>query len=253
MRTGIFITARLGSTRLKKKHLLKINDKPILYYLLQRICYEFKNEISNSKILIIISTSDEKENRKFEEFTGDKIKIFYGSVNNIPLRHFQTANYYSLDNIVSIDGDDILCSLKGMRSVYNALINGKMYVKTIGLPLGMNSFGYSYNFLEYMIVNHKNDILETGWARIFDNDCLDKIRFKPFENDDKLRFTLDYKEDFDFFKSIFEITGNNYLSISDEYILQIVKENDLFKINESKIEEYLNNFKKSLNSEKNNS
>ena len=68
MKTGILISARLGSTRLKRKHLLKVSDKPIFHYLLKRISMEFQEEINKKEVEVIIATSDEPENRIFKKF-----------------------------------------------------------------------------------------------------------------------------------------------------------------------------------------
>ena len=44
---GVFITARLGSTRLSEKHLIKVNEKPIIWYLIERFLIGFKEEIES--------------------------------------------------------------------------------------------------------------------------------------------------------------------------------------------------------------
>lgn len=113
-----------------KKHLLLIKNKPIIYYLIQRIHKEFSKEIENGILKIVIATSDEVENRQFESLRALGIDIFYGSKNNIPLRHYQAAVTYKLDAVISIDGDDILCSTKGMRELYTALKQNIQYAKT---------------------------------------------------------------------------------------------------------------------------
>ena len=100
MKTGILITARLGSTRLKQKHMLKVREKPIVYYLLERIRREFKEEITQKKTEVVIATSNEPDNRAFEELGIEDLKIFYGSVHNIPLRHLQTVESYDLSHII---------------------------------------------------------------------------------------------------------------------------------------------------------
>lgn len=242
MKTGILITARLGSTRLEKKHLLPVNDKPLIFYLIERIKWEFTEEIKKNIVQIIISTSDEEENRKFEYFARYGAAVYYGSINNIPLRHSQTASAHKLDAVVSIDGDDILCSPKGMRKVYQALIQGKNYVKTSNLPFGMNSSGYSASFLQCAIEKHAKDILETGWGRIFDEKQLIDIVIPFAVRNDTLRFTLDYEEDYQFFRVLIEKCGDKIVQITDEELVKIVLDNKIFKINEPISKQYWENF-----------
>ena len=244
MNIGFFITARLGSTRLGKKHLLTVNNHPILFFLIKRIKEEFQEELIKEKIKIIIVTSDEPENREFKNFQKDGATVFYGSINNIPLRHLQAAKAHSLDSIISIDGDDILCSVKGMRAVYEALMQGAKYAKTLNLPFGMNSSGYSKNFLESSLNGHFDDILETGWGRIFDQSQLTEIQVPFPVQDNVLRFTLDYDEDYQFFKSVIEAFGDDIFSVQDQDIVSLVMNRELYLINESISKQYWDNFYK---------
>ena len=249
MRIGIFITARLGSTRLAKKHLLMVKGKPIIFYLIERIKTEFEKEINNGDVSIVITTSEENENREFENLRCLGIDVFYGCKNNIPLRHYQAAIEHKIDAIVSVDGDDILCSPKAIREVYKAFSNGSKYIKTFNLPFGMNCSGYTTQFLSLSLEGHFNDILETGWGRIFDEKELVNISI-PFEfQGDFLRLTLDYEEDFHFFKAIIEKCNEDIIAMSDEEIIKTVIENELFKINEIVTRQYWENFRRVQNQE----
>ncbi|MHB1126565.1 MAG: cytidylyltransferase domain-containing protein [Bacillota bacterium] len=252
MRTGILINARLGSTRLKKKHILTVNGIPILLFLIRRIKKEFNDEISSGKIFVVLATSDEIENREFETFNLEGINIFYGSVDNIPLRHLQAAKEFELDNIISIDGDDILCSVKGMRTVYEELNRRKEYIKTINLPFGMNSIGYSRVFLEETLNSSSDLVLETGWGRIFNSEKqhLISVPFSYEKKPELLRFTLDYEEDYLFFKDIIIELNENIYTATDEEIIKIVLLNKIYEINQHLIERYWDNFNSNVEAEK---
>jgi spore coat polysaccharide biosynthesis protein SpsF len=176
MKAGILITARLGSTRLKRKHLLPVEGEPIISFLIRRIVAEFQEEISQGQAAVIIATTSEPENQEFERLAGEKVAVFCGSKENIPLRHLQAADAHGLGVIVSVDGDDVLCSVQGMRRVYGALVGGAKYVRTANLPFGMNSFGYSRAFLAESLKDHQSDTLETGWGRIFDATAVSSSR-----------------------------------------------------------------------------
>jgi len=248
MKTGILITARLGSTRLKQKHLLKVLEKPIVFYLIERIRREFKEEMAQNKIEVVIATSNEPDNRAFEELAIANLKVFYGSIHNIPLRHFQAVEYYGLSHAISVDGDDILCSVAGMRLINEAFLSGEDYVKTGGLPFGMNVTGYSRSFLESSINTHRNDTLETGWGKIFDTSMLKTIEM-GLTDDEKLRFTLDYEEDYKFLGSIIELLGVAVYTATDQEILDLVFKDELWRINEKVCREYWRNFYKQRDQE----
>lgn len=251
MRTGILVTARLGSTRLGRKHLLPAAGRPLISYLLERIRAEFNKEIADGTACVVIATADEPENRDFENPGNGEARVFYGSSNNIPLRHLQAAKHLGLDFIVAVDGDDILCSAKGMRTVYGELINGAEYVKTCGLPFGMNSMGYSTVFLQKSLSGYETDTLETGWGRIFDETRLKEIEAGfPFK-DNSLRFTLDYKEDYEFFKAVIEDLGEEIGTATDAAIVRRALDARLFVINERVSKEYWENFNRHMEKEKN--
>jgi len=251
MKTGILLSARLGSKRLKQKHLLPINAIPIICYLIDRVKTEFAVEINQGEIEIIICTADEEKNRPFLDFYD--VKVFFGSISNIPKRQLQAAKQYNLDQIISVDGDDILCSTAGMRAVYDGLNQGAQYVTTSGLPFGMNSMGYRTSYLEQCLnASGDRQVLETGWGRIFNPEDKIVISFTSPAAEEILRFTLDYQADFDFFQSIISDMGEKIFWASDIEIVNLVKQKVLYKINGDLAKEYWANFHKQVKEEEGN-
>lgn len=250
MKIGVLITARLGSSRLRRKHLLPVGEKPILAYLIDRINHEFADEITVGTVITVIATSEEPENHDFEIFSSRGVLTFFGAIDNIPLRHLQAANALKLDAIIAVDGDDILCSVRGMRNVYNELLNGNMYIKTSGLPFGMNSFGYSTKFLMDSLQGHRDDVLETGWGKIFDETNIHDILMQIQIIDEGYRFTLDYEDDYKFFTEVIGFLGDLIITVDDEQILGVVKQNSFYDINKNVADEYWLNFYRCMEREK---
>ncbi|GGF08092.1 cytidylyltransferase domain-containing protein [Flavobacterium limi] len=240
---GIFITARLGSNRLSEKHLIKVDEKPLIRYLVERFSVAFKQNIEKNEIKLFIATSVKSENKKFEEiFNSNEVEVFYGSDENIPFRHLQCAREHNIDYIISIDGDDILCSTEATRLVIDSLLNGSNMVYTVGLPLGMNATGYSKAFLENSLKGIESNKLETGWGKIFDKDQIDVIQLK-FESDiAKIRMTLDYEADADFFKAI--ISSIDVLNVPDNKLIDLVIKNKWSQLNSHLDDIYWSNFNK---------
>ncbi|WP_162271133.1 cytidylyltransferase domain-containing protein [Pelosinus fermentans] len=243
------LTARLGSSRLKKKHLLNINNQPILSYLINRIGRAFRLEINEGKVAIVIATADQEENKQFEMFCKQQVSVFYGALDNIPLRHLQAAERYNFDNLISVDGDDILCSVEGMRQVYHELINKKEFVKTIGLPFGMNVMGYATEFLKTSLEDVKDQVLETGWGRIFNETDKTVLTFDIFNCNDYMRFTLDYPEDFIFFENFITQFPGDLNNSTDQEIVDFVIKKKLYEITKPITSEYWNNFNSGVEEE----
>ena len=83
MKIGVFITARLGSTRLQQKHLLKVSGREIMKYLVDRINNEFDREITEGEAIVAIVTGNQSVNSKFGELFKE-CRVFYGDDDNIP-------------------------------------------------------------------------------------------------------------------------------------------------------------------------
>lgn len=237
--TGIVFTARLGSSRLARKHLLEVAGQPLIAYLLRRMQVEFQHELNNNLVQLAVVTSDEPENREFEHLA--EASVYYGSIRNIPLRHLEAAHHFGWKAIVSIDGDDILCSPAAARAVFEGLSRGQAFVKTKGLPFGMNASGYSVEFLEASLQGHTDEIAETGWFRLFDATQAVNIDF-GFGEDQRLRFTLDYPEDFDFFRATIAAMGERIYSAKNCEIVDVVLQEQLYRINGDLAAEYWENY-----------
>lgn len=242
---GVLITARTGSSRLERKHLVLAERKPLIWWLCARLEREFGPELANGSVKIVIATSEKPENKVFRSAAeGLHTEVFFGSDNKIPLRHLQCADHYGFSHIIAVDGDDILCSSRGARRLFESMqdhSDGELF-EASGLPLGMNPSGYSTGFLRKSIEASKDPRLETGWGRIFVNPR--KVEIKLGEHDVRgpLRFTLDYPEDAQFFQSVIEALKQSTLSVGDEELIQLVMDKEYYKINAHLRDAYWANF-----------
>jgi spore coat polysaccharide biosynthesis protein SpsF (cytidylyltransferase family) len=248
---GIFITARLGSTRLYQKHLIEICGKPMIQWLIDRFSEGFQNDILEQKIKLFITTSTNQENHLLGTlFEKSNIEIYYGADSNIPLRHLECAKANSIDYILSVDGDDILCSIEASQIVLKKLLETGNLVKTVGLPLGMNVMGYSTLFLEKSLKDSSYEKLETGWGKIFEEKDIITIEIENNFNCENIRMTLDYKEDVLFFDNVITGIGNKIHSISDKDLIDYIIKNNWNNVNQNLIDEYWVNFNKQKKAEK---
>ena len=248
MKIGLLVTARMGSTRLHDKHLKPLLGRPALSYLLERIQNTFKTPMSEGLAQVFIDTGSASANAALGIFSNDHVHLFHGDDDNIPLRHLQLAKAHQLDAMVSIDGDDLFCSPEAMRAVYEGLMQGQSLVKTTGYPFGMNAWGYSCAALEHAVSTQDHGVLETGWGRAF--DAIEaKVIDLQCADADKVRATLDYPLDLDFFSTVIaQIPAWQTLSTPD-FVSNIVAQ-DLHLINSSLHDVYWQNFHAQMNQEK---
>jgi spore coat polysaccharide biosynthesis protein SpsF (cytidylyltransferase family) len=246
---GILILARMGSSRLASKHFIEASGKPLMYWLIARFVKQFEQEIGKSEIEIVINTSDREENKKFLSLSEElPVKVFFGIDENIPLRHLQCSERYGYGHILSVDGDDILCSTEGSRKIVNLMsksIKGDVF-SSVGLPLGMNVSGININYLKGVLSKRLTKKLETGWGRIFKDAEIKQLELGKYDIMGDLRFTLDYEEDAHFFCAIINELKEKVITISDDDLIKLVIEKEYYKINCHVKEKYWANY----NSEK---
>jgi len=103
MTTGVFIIARLSSTRLPAKNMMPILGKPMIQHLVERI--------AKSKTIdkIVITTSTLPSDDPLEALAEDiGIDCFRGDLDNVMERIVGAANYFNCDTVVEILGDNPL-------------------------------------------------------------------------------------------------------------------------------------------------
>lgn len=251
---GILIVARLGSERLPFKHLIEYDEKTFISHLVNRIGYTFKQEIEKGTCKIIIATGDRTINKQFSELAFDfPVHVYYGDDGNVPRRQVECAQGLGLKAIISVDGDDLLIAPEALRDCFRYLSDGGGMVKSSGLPLGMNVMGYPTAYLAERLQKLSDiKVLETGWGRIFEKSDIHEITYKVKEDGELLRFTLDYQEDADFFKNVFEKLGAEIWTAGFQKVLDTVLVNEYFKINGFLNLEYWKNFNLGVEKEQDN-
>jgi spore coat polysaccharide biosynthesis protein SpsF (cytidylyltransferase family) len=248
MKIGLLVTARMGSTRLHDKHLKPLNGRPALSYLLERIENTFETPMLEGFAQVFIATGSASANIALSIFSNDHVRLFHGDDDNIPLRHLQLAKAHQLEAMVSIDGDDLFCSPEAMRAVYEGLMQGQSLVKTTGYPFGMNAWGYSCAALEHAVSTQDHGVLETGWGRAFD-DIEAKVIDLQCDYADKVRATLDYPLDLDFFSAVM-LQIPEWQTLSTPNFVSNIVAQDLHLINSSLHDVYWQNFHSQMNQEK---
>ena len=236
MRIGSIIEARMSSTRLPGKVLLKVKNKTILDHLVKRI--KLVNKINK----IIISTTTNKTDQKIVNWCKKKkINFFRGSENNVLERVYLTAKKYELDIIVLITGDCPIIDHNLISETLNVFLKNKAdYVSNNHIrtyPDGMDVQVLNFKSLKksYKIARGKLE-KEHVTLNIRRNPKL----FKPIyimAPDElhwpELGLTLDELGDYKLIKKIIEIFYNvkNYNFSCKDIVNLIRKKPYLLKLN----------------------
>tara|TARA_Y100001970_G_scaffold292838_1_gene436086 strand:- start:2647 stop:3393 length:747 start_codon:yes stop_codon:yes gene_type:complete len=231
-KVGAIIEARMSSSRLYGKVLMKVNRKPLLLHLIDRIKKAKKID------KIIVATTTNPNDQKIVQFCKkNRIKFFRGSEDNVMERVMKAGKYFNIDIVVGITGDCPLLDHNLISLCLNTYLNNKAdYVSNANLrsyPDGMDVQVYSINSLKksYRMTNSKEDREHVTLhirknPKIFNiiNIVAPNSLFYP-----KLGLTLDYYRDYILIKKIIEHFNkikNTYFTCED--IINLYEKNNMF-------------------------
>ena len=208
MNIDIFIPVRLESERLPKKALKKINEKPIIKYLIERL--EKSSSIRN---IIVCTTVSEIDDELVNYLSSEKILFFRGNEHDILDRYLNAAKKFDTDFIVNVEGDDIYTDPKCVDIISEEFLKTNSdYLDINHMPFGLSPSGIKVSALKKICSVKKSENTETGYKQYFTESGLFKVQHinlkKPFYFPENTRLSLDYEEDFQLAKQIFNNLGN---------------------------------------------
>ena len=229
------IEARMNSSRLPGKVMLKIKNIPVLELLVERL-----RNVNGLKKIVIATTRNPKDDQIVKWAKKRKILFFRGSETDVMERVLKTAKKFNIKNILNITGDCPLIDpqlISQFIEIYNK--NNCEYLnncKYRSYPIGMDIQIYPTKILEKSFKQTKErrhrehvtlHILEN--ERVFNHL---NIIAPPEINYPNLGLTLDEKLDFQLIKKIFNhfFTKRNKFTCLD--IINYLNNNKkLFNIN----------------------
>lgn len=225
-RIGAIIQARMGSSRLPGKVMMKAVGKPLLELLIERLSY--------SKIIteIIVATSINENDNVIAKFCEEKkVNYFRGSENDVLDRYYQAAKQFSITTVVRVTSDcplidpvladDIIKFYINHKSEYDLVTN--RYPLTY--PDGLDVDVMSLKSLEYVWKNaatksQREHTIPYFWEngmRVFNVEA-EKNYFKNY------RWTLDYNEDFLLISKLFnELYNPKQFPFSWKDVIALIK------------------------------
>ena len=231
MKAKVIIQARLGSTRLPGKVLLKVMDKTILEYLIERI-----KKAKNVKDIIIATTTKKQDLAIINLAQKLKINTYCGSENDVLDRFYQTAKAFNVMHIVRITADCPLIDPEIVNKVIEEYFkSGADYCSNVlerTFPVGEDVEVFNFRTLRHTWEN-ANFASEREHVTPYMMKHPEIFKLKNVRNNTDLgkkRWTLDRIEDFKFIKTVLETLYpvNPYFSMQD--ILRLLERNPLLEI-----------------------
>ena len=206
----ILIQARLNSSRLPSKVLLKIGNKTIVDIINSRL-----KGIKNVNKIIFAIPNDSK-NKKLQNYLKSKnLNTFSGSANNVLDRFYKVAKKEKAKNIIRLTADcpfmdknliNRMIKLFSLKN-YDYLSNTINPSFPDGLDVEIFKFSLLKKIWKKAKTNFDKEHVTPLMLKQFD---IKKFNYKNKKDQSHIRLTLDKKEDFKTFKIIFKKFHYNY-------------------------------------------
>ncbi len=240
MKKAIFITVRTGSTRLPNKSLLKINGKHTIEYVINA-----SKKSKYADVIILCTTNNESDDVLCEIAKNNGIQYFRGSEKDKLERWNQACKKFNIDFFITADGDDLFCTPELIDLGFKQYLDDQSidFIKSDEVICGTFTYGIKSSALKKVCQIKNTDETEMMWVYftdtgLFNVECLKNIN--PLFCRDDIRMTLDYIEDFIFFKNIIENFKNIDYNLVD--IIGYIDLNpDVKKINFHRHQEWRKN------------
>ncbi len=244
------IQARMGSTRLPNKILMKINGMSIIESLLSQLSY--------SKLLhqkIIATTTNSSDDDLIKLLDSINVTYFRGKESDVLDRYYQCAKQFGVKQIVRISGDAPFIDPNIVDKVIEFFNNSDFdYANNFSdknrYPVGAEVEVFSFESLESAWINSKKPSeREHVTPYIYTNPTKFRIGYLEYTEDlSKFHWTVDRSEDLEFVKAIYKKIKNKPILL--ENILELLaKEPNLLDINKN-VDSH-EGYKKSLQEDKN--
>lgn len=242
----VIIQARTQSTRLPNKVLALINDKPLIWYIIERLksCKRIEQ--------IILATSNREEDKKLIEIANDcKILSFVGDENDVLSRFYQAALKFNADPIIRITGDcplvdpDLLDEMLGfyLENNYDFVSNTIIPTYPDGLDIEIFSFkSLRKTFNEAKLKSEKEHVTPYIWKN---PGIFQLYNYRNKEELSNYRWTVDEQSDLELIRQIYS-NFKPKIIFSFQAVIEMGKLNpQIFKINEkiNRNEGYLKSIK----------
>lgn len=224
------IQARMGSSRLPGKVMMKLLNKPVLWHVVNRV------KKSKNINRVIIATTIEAEDDAIEDYClKHNFELYRGSSEDVLDRYYKCAVEFGIDNIVRLTADcplhdsEVIDKILGeyLKGEWDYVTNVMEYTYPDGLDVEVFPFYVLKDAWEKSKLPSEREHV-TPWIR--NNTSYQKLNVLAYKNYPNCRLTLDYPEDYKFINAIYNGIGSDLFSL-DQIIDYIIKHPQINMLN----------------------
>ncbi len=203
MNIGFLITARLKSSRLKRKLLLPLNGHMVIERVIQRA----KAVIDNGEVILCTSTLG--QDRPLVDIAARHgIHCFTGHPEDVLQRLQDACTRFGLGFFVGITADNPLFSIEHARRLADMVRQDPEidFVYTMGMPVGIDIYAMKVKALR-TVCAVKEQVDTEIWGYLINQPGVFNVREIPAEPQyirSDYRLTLDEQDDYRLFQAIYD-------------------------------------------------
>lgn len=238
----VVVQARTSSSRLPNKVMLPLAGEPLLVRMMERVM------ASKTPTKFIVATSTEEEDDEVEELCEDyNYTCFRGSLDNLLERHYLAGLEYKADVVVKIPSDCPLIDPKIIDKVINFYIRNKDkydFVSNLHPPTYPDGNDVEVIPMPVLKITCENALMNMElehttpyiWERPDEFRIGNVIWETGLDYSMTYRFTIDYREDYEFIKAVYDELYEDNPQFSLDDILKLLEEKpEIKKLNEKYI------------------
>jgi len=224
MKVIAIIQARMSSTRLPGKVLMKFGNETILDLIIKRL--SFSKQINE---IVVATTFNKLDDIIVKHCESRNIKFTRGSETNVLERFFEAAKSLEADIIVRVTSDDPFKDPKIIDNCVELLINNNLDFcsnnNPPSFPEGLDVEVFSMKSLEIAYKDATSDFDKEHVTQFFYKNptIFKQMNLSYFEDLSYIRLTLDTNEDFEFLSLIYTKLQDETSFLSFEKIVDFLK------------------------------
>ena len=211
---GILITVRSASTRLNNKCYKKIKDRHTIEYVIEQA-----KKSTKAQVVVLCTTELPEDDLLCEIASNNGIQYFRGSVTDKLERWNGACKKFNIEFFVTADGDDLFCDPELMDLAFAQYDRGiPDFIKSDEVVCGSFTYGIKHTALQKVCDIKDTDDTEMMWVYFTETNLFNVQELQDIPDYAKrkdIRMTLDYQEDFDFFKNVIDYFENIDYSMQD--------------------------------------
>ncbi len=226
--SGIVICVRLDSRRIPNKALQTINGTPIIKLLADRLLK------SNIPICVAFPHYKGSQDYKVHEVLKDlPINFYYGSKDNVLDRFFNAAQENNYQTIVRVTADDILIDTDLMKEMIKQhQLSGSDYTFVRNCIEGTGAEIVSMDVVKQAYSEWETTQPIEHLSYVFKQYSNQIMEYLPMETSYRdVRLTIDYPEDLEVMKCVYDVIGYNDFDIRTLKIHSETTLKNVLKIN----------------------